>query len=294
MTSNCLSAAVHSVDAIGQPCEFILIDDASEPGEDILAIFQRARENISRHSFKIFRTRRRQHYTGVFSLGLATATCDQVFFLSNDMVVTPSFISTLQQVAALGQDIGIVRGTSNYADSHPEHTVVPESRMASYEDVLAFSGAVARKHGNSFTEDKLLSGDAVLIRRALLDKIGVMDLRFFGYFGDVDYGMRAHLAGFKLLCAKGAWLLHYGAGHVRREIELDRGDSHVAARARRMALVQTAYGNFRDKWGGGLPEQYDSDKPLLFFDIAEENRDRVLLKYDLPTAFRDEYDQIDP
>jgi 2,4-dienoyl-CoA reductase-like NADH-dependent reductase (Old Yellow Enzyme family) len=42
----------------------------------------------------------------------------------------------------------------------------------------------------------------------------VPDLRFFGYFGDVGFGLRAHLAGFKLVCAKGAWLWHRRAGHV--------------------------------------------------------------------------------
>jgi GT2 family glycosyltransferase len=292
MTSSCLSAAVRSVDALGRPAEFILIDDASEPGENVLGVFQRARENSSRHSFKIFRTRRRQHYTGVFSLGLSESTCDQIFFLSNDMVVTPYFISTLLQVSAFDRTMGIVRGTSNIADSHPEHTIAPDRSLSNYDEVLAFSGEVARKHGNSYTEDKLLSGDAVLLTRALVDKIGVMDLRFFGYFGDLDYGMRAHLAGFKLVCAKGAWLLHRGAGHVRREVELDREHSYVAARARRMALVEAAYGKFRDKWSDELPERYDNEEPLLFFDIAEKNRDRVALKYDLPASFRGEYDEI--
>jgi hypothetical protein len=166
--------------------------------------------------------------------------------------------------------------------------------VSSYAEVLAFSREVARKNGNNFTEDRLLSGDAVLIQRALVNKIGVMDLRFFGYFGDVDYGMRAHLAGFKLVCAKGAWLLHQSGGHVRREIELNRERDFAAARARRMALVQAAYGEFRDKWSNQLPEQYDGSKPVHYFDLAEEKRDRVAVRYDLPAAFQDEYDQIEP
>jgi len=294
MTSNCLSTTLHSVDMLGFSCEFILIDDASEPGENILAAFQEARAKPSRHSFKIFRTRARQHYTGVFSLGLSAATRDQIFFLSNDMIVTPFFISKLLLVANQNRDVGIVRGTSNYVDSHPEHTVVPDRPVSSYAEIQAFSGQVAQKYGSSFTEDRLLSGDAILIKRAVVEKIGVMDLRFFGYFGDVDYGMRAHLAGFKLACARGAWLLHHGGGHVLREIEVNRERDHLAATSRRMALVRAAYEKFREKWSDKLPEQYDPDKPALFFDVAEENRDRVALKYDLPAAFRDAYDPIDP
>ena len=55
------------------------------------------------------------------------------------MVVTPFFISTLLQVSTLDHNIGIVRGTSNIADSHHEHTIVPDRRLSNYDEVLAFS-----------------------------------------------------------------------------------------------------------------------------------------------------------
>jgi hypothetical protein len=48
-----------------------------------------------------------------------------VFFLSNDMYITPTFFSTVLSVAVLSSEFGIVRGTSNHTDSHPEYKIVP-------------------------------------------------------------------------------------------------------------------------------------------------------------------------
>jgi len=216
-TRECLSAAVSSLDALNLPCEFVLIDDASDPADGIAQVFRDSRAAASKHHFKIVRAREHLHYTGVFSLGIHLAEKERVFFLSNDMIITPQFFSAVLGVAALSREFGIVRGTSNYCDSHPEHALAPPGFIRRYTDIVSFSQASFEINGLAHTEDRVLSGDAVLISRALIDRIGVLDLRFFGYFGDVDYGLRAHLAGFKLVCAKGAWLWHKGAGHVKAE-----------------------------------------------------------------------------
>ena len=124
-----------------------------------------------------------------------------------------------------------------------------------YRDILSFSSYVANYYGDFFVEDNLLSGDAVLIKRSVIDAIGVMDTRFFGYFGDADYGLRVQRAGYKLVCAKGAWLYHVGAGHVRQE-SVDKKEAMDIAHQKRMNLVQLAYRKFREKWEMSLPELY--------------------------------------
>jgi GT2 family glycosyltransferase len=284
MTARCLEHALGSVDRLKLRCEFLLIDDASAPEERILEIFRQARARGAPHHFTIIRTRTHQHYTGVFSIGLSFATGDPIFFLSNDMLVTPSFLGTQLMVSALGPQFGIVRGTSNYVDSHPEHQVIPNPMPATYPEVEAYSRSVAEANGCAYVEDKLLSGDAVLLKRALVERIGVLDTRFFGYFGDVDYGMRAHLAGFKLVCAKGAWLFHRGGGHVHRESQL-AGEADVkAAYRRRLDMVEEAYTLFRQKWGIERPLRYPEVKESYFFGQAEAAAARVPLKCEMPES----------
>ena len=136
----------------------------------------------------------------------------------------------------------------------------------------------------------MLSGDAILVKRSLIERIGVLDLRFFGYFGDIDYGVRAHLAGFKLVCAKGAWLFHEGSGHVKREMAV-QALTLDEARDRRMAMVETGYQEFRKKWKLAKPEVWaggGSVEAVHFFNRVRPNAAGVPLKYDFPSSVMDD------
>jgi GT2 family glycosyltransferase len=289
-TRECLGSAILSLNALNLQCEFVLIDDASDPADGIQQVFKDTRAGASQHQFKIARAKERLHYTGVFSLGIHLSEKERVFFLSNDMVITPQFFAAVLGVAGLSRDFGIVRGSSNYCDSHPEHAVVPPNFIRRYTDVVSFSQANFEINGLAFAEDRVLSGDAVLISRSLIDRIGVLDLRFFGYFGDVDYGLRAHLAGFKLVCAKGAWLWHKGAGHVKAEATKKKQDLSIL-HSERMKLVENAYQVFRQKWDPNLPATYSQLGSLHLFSMAEKNAARIEdLKYQFPAEARSTYE----
>jgi len=290
LTASCLGSLLRSVGRLNLSCEFILVDDASDPEEKLLDVFIQHRTQAKGHQTKIVRARKHQHYTGVFSAGLQLATRDVIFFISNDMFVTTSFIQALLLVSSLSREFGIVRGTSNHADSHPEHTVVPEKMPKSYKEIDDYSRGAFSSHACRYEEDQVLSGDAVLIKRALVERIGVMDLRFFGYFGDIDYGMRAHLAGFKLVCAKGAWLYHEGSGHVKSESKRRPETAFEELHRRRMAMVNVAYQEFRRKWNVETPADYSDVSSVCYFDHASANASRVPLKYDYPDAALSDFD----
>jgi GT2 family glycosyltransferase len=283
ITTGCLGSILSAVNRLQLKCEFILIDDASDLDEGILDVFREHRGNAMGHACKIVRSNKWQHYSGVFSIGLSQATRDLIFFLSNDMIVTPSFLEAQLMVSALSREFGIVRGTSNHADSHPEHTVPVPDGVRGYLEIEAFSQTIFRANGAKFTEDRVLSGDAILIKRALVERIGMLDLRFFGFFGDIDYGMRAYLAGFKLVCAKGAWLYHEGSGHVKREVE-KLASTWEERNAARMKLVDAAYQEFRKKWNIPYPQSYTDVRAIRYFETARASAGRVPLKYELPSA----------
>ncbi len=287
-TSTCLGSILFAVSRLNLACEFILIDDASEEGENIIEVFKQHRADAIAHHCKIVRSRKHQHYSGVFSIGLHLSTRDVIFFISNDMLVTPSFLEALLLVSSLSRDIGIVRGTSNYTDSHPEHQVEPPDPVKTYPDVENFSRNQFNLKTCTYVEDNLLSGDAVLVKRSLVERIGVLDLRFFGYFGDVDYGLRTQLAGFKLVCAKGAWLYHEGAGHVKRQLERDKQAKFEDLYAKRMALVEAAYQEFRSKWHIDGPPSCAGLRSAEFVPKALANGNRVALKCDFSPAVMDD------
>lgn len=255
VTTECLislNSAVHLLGLLPQ-AEYILLDDQSDPREGISEMFAHFRAS-SQCPVHVARFKQWQHYTGAFAYGLSRAKGDCVFFISNDMYVTPAWLRTVLGVAAVENRIGIVRGTAEVVDSFPQHEVKPPFEDRGPEDILAFSEYLSRARGLEHTDDTILSGDAVLIKRSVIDAVGVMDRRFFGYFGDPDYGLRARRAGFRMVCARGAWLKHYGQGHIKAEIQ--KGVKTGDANARRRELVLAAWAKFRDKWDKTLPEAF--------------------------------------
>ena len=126
------------------------------------------------------------------------------------MVTTSSFFEAQLLVSSLSREIGIVRGTSNYTDTHPEYQVAPPQPPKTYPDIDTFSRNQFNAHSCAYAEDHLLSGDAILLKRALVDRIGVLDLRFFGYFGDLDYGIRAAARGVQTGLRQGCVALSRG------------------------------------------------------------------------------------
>jgi GT2 family glycosyltransferase len=287
-TARCLATILVAVNRLQLNCEFVLVDDASAPEERILEVFRTHRANAAGHDTRIVRSRKHQHYSGVFSIGLHHTTRDPIFFISNDMVMTTSFLQAQLLVSSLSREFGIVRGTSNYTDSHPEHQVEPSTPLRNYPEIDAFSRNVFGANGCRYVEDQVLSGDAILVKRALVERIGVLDLRFFGYFGDIDYGMRAHLAGFKLVCAKGAWLFHEGSGHLRHQ--MNQGTlTFEAARDSRFDLVEKGYQEFRGKWNVATPENWvGAQSEFRFLDHAHAQAGSVPLKYDFPVPVLDD------
>ena len=55
-----------------------------------------------------------------------------------------------------------------------------------------------------------VSGSCMLIRRAVIDRIGYLDERFFAYQEDADYCFRARQAGWEVYYHPQAQIIHYG------------------------------------------------------------------------------------
>jgi GT2 family glycosyltransferase len=259
---NCLRSLQISVAKLGMESqvELLLVDDASDPGQEVAPLMVDLRKQ-TRAAVRVLRFTTRQHYTKALAHAFSVAQGDAILFVSHDMFVTPSYIRTLLAVAALDRSLGIIRGTSTYVDCFRNHVIVPPTPIRSGDDVIAFSEHVADHYGLTWEEDRLLTGDSMLIQPAVLEKVGVFDPRYYGYFGDIDYGLRVQRAGFKLACAKGAWLLHEGAAYYKNEAAgKDMGPIHTA----RMKVVGEAYTAFRQKWNPSMPTSYPGTDRIDF------------------------------
>lgn len=145
---------------------------------------------------------------------LATDT-DYVFLLNNDTVVEPDVLTILVQAAERSGDIGMVGpkiyqyGKGNILDSAGTRTI---PWLA--QGFLVGHGEEDRGQYDNTAEMPYITGTALLAKRAVLRKVGLMDEDYFHYFDDFDWGMRTRKAGYRLLMAPEAAIYHKGAGTI--------------------------------------------------------------------------------
>ena len=257
---NCLRSILDTLERLqlSDRAEVILMDDNSNPADAIPDLFRSFKQE-AKCQVMAFRFKKRQHYSRACSVGFSLAAQgNSLLLVSHDMVVTPPYVRTLLAVAALDASYGMVRGTSPHVDMFPEHQVAPPFKeFRSYEDIVSFAEYVERVNGLACVEDRVVCGDSFLMTAPVREKIGVMDGRYAGMLGDIDLGVRAQRAGFKLICAKGAWLHHVGSGAMR-----DHASKGIDRTAPEWNVLFQSYEQFRDKWGSYLPEQYPGSLEL--------------------------------
>jgi GT2 family glycosyltransferase len=265
LATDCLRTLHRTFLALGtDDVEFILINDRSDAEQkipELLATFRASMPKGTRVTE--FHFREHQHYTRALAYGLSAAKGRQVLFVSHDMMIAPDYVRTLLAVSASDERIGLVRGVSPYVDAFPQHRVAAPFRLRSFEDLDAFSRYVSGYWGLAWVEDALLTGDSMLIKREVLDRIGVFDPRYFGYFGDIDFGLRLQRAGYKMACAKGAWLWHLGAAAYKDKSQQTQQNFGAIINAR-MEVVRAAYRLFREKWDRSLPPEYTATADIPF------------------------------
>jgi hypothetical protein len=253
MTPDCVQILADSMRTLyldRTQAEVIFVDDASDPGQEVVPMLMQLRQAFP-VLVRILRFKTRQHYTRGLAHVLSAAK-GHVLFVSHDMLVPRAYIRGVLEVAAMDDAFGIVRGVSTYVDVFPQHIVEPPGGVGNVNQLNSFADFVAQRWGLACVEDEFLTGDSMLIKRSVIEKIGVFDSKFFGYYGDIDYGLRAQRAGFKLVCAKGAWLFHQGAGFYQNESQRT-GKPYEQIHAARMKVVEAAYQVFREKWSSASP-----------------------------------------
>ncbi len=142
---------------------------------------------------------------------LATDT-DYVFLLNNDTVVEPDVLAILVQAAERSGDIGMVGpkiyqyGKVNILDSAGTRTI---PWLA--QGFLIGHGEEDHGQYDYSAEMPYVTGTALLVKRAVLEKVGLMDEDYFCYFDDFDWGMKAREAGYKLHLEPKAVVHHKGS-----------------------------------------------------------------------------------
>lgn len=188
----------------------IVVDNASPDGAA-----DRVEEAIAVHGWGAWASLVRAPHNGGFAAGnnialramlQAPDTADFVLLLNPDTVVRPGAFRLLLDFLVAHPQAGIAGGRSEDPDTTPQMCCFRFPNAIS--EVLGYVGfgLLDRLFEHRLTrlgipetprEVDWVSGAFMLIRKAVLDDIGLMDEAYFLYFEETDFTRRARLAGWR-------------------------------------------------------------------------------------------------
>ncbi|MGG5255315.1 glycosyltransferase, partial [Neobacillus sp. SM06] len=166
--------------------------------------------------------------------GIEIATGDNILLLNNDVIVTENWLQNLVTALYSEPTIGAVGPVTNSA---AYYSTIPVS-FRTLDEMQSFAKNYNITDSNEWEERVKLIGFCMLIKREVIEKVGLLDEIFSpGNFEDDDYSFRIQLAGYKLLICKDTFIYHYGSQSWR-----DKPDEYYN-------LLKENERKFIKKWG---------------------------------------------
>jgi GT2 family glycosyltransferase len=202
LTQQCVGSVVSGEHV---PPWIIVVDNGSQSDPGELAREVHA-ETI------VLRNRCNLGFAGGANTGIEHALklgAEAVLIVNNDAVVGRTCVAEL--IAALGQDDRLAAvGAKTLTQERPP-------RIHTAYGILTFHGTLVQQQGwfepdiskfNEFVHVDYISGCAMLLRRAALERVGLLDPAFFAYHEDLDWCMRARRAGYRVGYVPSALVYH--------------------------------------------------------------------------------------
>jgi GT2 family glycosyltransferase len=204
----CLAAVVRHT---RPPYRLILVDDGSEAETAAwLSEFARAQgAELIRHPAAL-------GYTRAANAGLRRSGAPLAVLLNSDTLPAPGWLDRLAACAEADARIGLAGPLSNTASwqSIPDLFAAggdwAENPLPPGLAPAEMGYLVAAHAGRLYPRVTVLNGFCLLIKRAVLDSIGLFDEQTFpeGYGEENDFGLRARTAGWQLAVADDAYVFH--------------------------------------------------------------------------------------
>jgi hypothetical protein len=132
---------------------------------------------------------------------------DYVLLLNNDTLVPPDLLDHL--IAQALPNAGILMPRISYSDEPGRLWFAGSRRHWLTLDARDFGPYGPRQiHDNELCAVDYVFGTAMLIRRAVLERVGLFDEAFFMYYEDMDFCLRVRAAGFELYYVPGVTVQH--------------------------------------------------------------------------------------
>ena len=194
----------------GVPYQLILVDNGST---------EEVSYEADQNNVEVIRNDDNMGFAHACNQGIKATWGEYVVILNNDTIVPPGWLQKLMWHMENDDSVGIVGPSTSFASTIQQIPVHYKNERGLYE----FSEEVYKRNRHTSMEADKVVGVCMLMRRKMLDEIGLFDTRFgIGNFEDDDICLRARLAGYKVLWAKDTFVHHEGS-KTFRSIDVDYG-----------------------------------------------------------------------
>ena len=159
-------------------------------------------------------------YVGGNNLGIEHAQkmgADYMLLLNNDTEVAPDFLSLLVSAAEVESQIGVVGPTIYYFDQ--PGVIWSAGGIIAWNQgrtwMMNLDEIDRGQLGHSPRPVSFVTGCALMAKQAVFERVGLLDPRFFAYYEESEWCVRAARAGYKILHVPQAKLWHK-ISHVSR------------------------------------------------------------------------------
>jgi len=205
-TRKCMESIIKHTNV---PFELIVVDNASTDGT-LQYLESELSQLMPEDRLRIIKNNENLGFAKGNNQGIAASRGDYVMFLNNDVVVTPGWLSKMMVCAEKRPMVGIVGPKSNCV-SGPQLVENVSYDTSNLNGLEIFASEFAENNSGKATPFNRLVGFCMLIKRAVINKIGGLDGRYgLGNFEDNDFCLRALLAGYELYIAQDCFVHHFG------------------------------------------------------------------------------------
>jgi hypothetical protein len=197
--------------------QLVVVDNASEDG---------SADAIEKEfpEIKLIRNAANRGFAAACNQGILSSDGDLVLLLNSDTEIFDQSLDIVLDFLSKNKEIGLAGGAMLGADMIPQNSCQPfptySNLIFSKKSLLTGLNSVRnkfrefRKVPDVVTDVDALAGGFLFIRRDVLDRIGLLDERFFFYVEDIDLAKRVWADGWRVTYIPQARVIHIGGTSV--------------------------------------------------------------------------------
>jgi GT2 family glycosyltransferase/2-polyprenyl-3-methyl-5-hydroxy-6-metoxy-1,4-benzoquinol methylase len=258
-TKLCLASIRSRTD---EPYEVIIVDNGSTDGT---VEYLRGIEGV-----RLIENPENRGFPAAVNQGIKASRGDYVVLLNNDCIVTTGWLTRLLDAIESEPNIGLAGPYSNCVSGEQQ---VP----ADYDqlsDMDGFAWEWGKAHAGQRLETDRLVAFCLLVKRSVIERVGLLDEQFgLGNFEDDDFCRRALQAGFKAVIAQDAFVHHFGSV-TYRSMGVDFA-----------SLVNRNRQLFLDKWSRAAekePAKSSTTLPARRFELVQPDEPGLRVRVGRP------------